>query len=193
MRDVLAVLDDIASQAVAAARPLELRAARPQELEAVFRLRYDAVIAAGWLGADTLPDGLERDDYDDVAVHVVALDSERVAGTARIVVADRLPLEEAYDLALGRDGRPVELDRVVVSPEYRAAGSPLLFGLLGCGWLEARRRGRTGIAGIVSAPVLGRYESLGLRFDVLGPARTYWGEERFPVLLDLEATAALAV
>jgi hypothetical protein len=40
------------------------------------------------------------------------------------------------------------------------------------------------LAGVTSEREITTYRSLGLAFEVLGPARHYWGAERYPVRLD---------
>ena len=190
--EIAEALDSLATAWLEAAAPIELRPAAPRELEAVFRLRYRAVIAEGWAVPDEFPDGLERSEDDDHAVQVVGLSGPELAATSRLVLPGdgrRLPAERFFDVALDPDARLVELDRIVVAPPYRERGHRIFAGLLGQSWRELRARGYEGLVGIVSEPLLERYEGLGLRFARLAPVRPYFGEERFPVLLDARATA----
>jgi hypothetical protein len=47
-----------------------------------------------------------------------------------------------------------------------------------------RARGLGVLAGAATAALIARYGALGLPFEVLGPARRHWGEDRHQVRLD---------
>jgi hypothetical protein len=51
--------------------------------------------------------------------------------------------------------------------------------------MEVRARGFLVLAGVATRDMVLRYQALGLPFEMLGPGRTYWGEERHPVRLDV--------
>jgi hypothetical protein len=73
---------------VARAAPVRFGVVRTdRDVEAVHRLRYEVVVAAGWAPAQAFPDGLERDDDDAEAIHVAGWDADRVVATARIVLS----------------------------------------------------------------------------------------------------------
>lgn len=188
----LNVIDAAARRWAEAARPIDFRIAAADEVDEVFRLRYRTIVEEGWVRPENFPDGLERDEYDDVALHIVGMDGMALAATGRIVFpfAERpLPTEEAFELTEAIPAGFVDLGRTVVKPPYRDNRHRIFAGLLGRSWLEARARGFAGIAGSASAAVIERYGQLGIRLAVLGPASRYWGEERFPVCLDVLATA----
>jgi N-acyl-L-homoserine lactone synthetase len=187
----LELIDSLAAEFTAAARPLEFRMATPPELDEVFRLRFRTIVDQGWARAEDFPDGRERDDFDADAIHIVGIDGPVLAATSRLVLPREnrpLPTEEVFELTAAPGG--ADLGRMVVAPDYRETNHRIFAGLLGRTWLEARSRGVDGLVGSVSAAVIERYGKLGLQLAVLGPARRYWGEERFPVCLDVRATAA---
>src|SRR5262245_42553977 len=67
----LARVDELAARMVAHAAPLEPRiATTAAELAAVYRLRYEVVIARGWGLPSDFPDCQERDAFDARAVQV---------------------------------------------------------------------------------------------------------------------------
>jgi hypothetical protein len=47
-----------------------------------------------------------------------------------------------------------------------------------------RSRGYSVLAGAAAPRTIERLRALGLPFEILGPARRHWGEERHPVRLD---------
>src|SRR5438046_5273515 len=91
----LAQVDALALQFIALAAPIRFDVAHsPAELEAMYRLRYRIAIERGWATPTDLPDGLERDEYDDQALHIAGWDGPTLAATVRVVfpaVGRRLP------------------------------------------------------------------------------------------------------
>jgi N-acyl-L-homoserine lactone synthetase len=184
-----AELDRLSERLLAAAAPIRVAlAATAADREAAYRLRYEQVVASGWAPRETLPPGAERDAYDAAALHVVAWDGDAAAGTLRMVLpapGRRLPVEAAFDLDVEPRGVVVEAGRLVVAPGFRGDPAHRIWGaLLARGWLSVRERGFSVLAGTASAGMVDRLRAVGLPFEILGPARPYWGEERHPVRLD---------
>jgi N-acyl-L-homoserine lactone synthetase len=180
-----AALDRLTEQVIANLAPLSFHAARTAEdVDAVLRMRYECVIALGWGEPGDFPDGRERDEYDEGATFVVCRDGEALAGSLRIVEPESgrpLPIEREFGIRIDPPGEAVDAGRFVVAPEHRGRdGHPVLKGLFCRCWLELRR---LGYKRLVAAPsgVIDFYRRLGLRMTVLGPSKTYWGEERTPV------------
>ena len=192
----LALADTVATRLVARALPVRFRpAASASEVEAAHRLRYATVVEQGWAAPGTLPDGTERDEDDDRAVHVVGWDGDVLAATARLVLpsADRpLPVERDFALTLEPRGAVVDVGRGIVARPYRGPDHRVFLGLLAHCWLEVRARGFRHFCGAVNDAVLARYRAFGLPLTVLGSGRPNWGEERYPVLVDaLECAEAM--
>jgi N-acyl-L-homoserine lactone synthetase len=184
----LAQADERAAKLVAMAAPIEVRVAREAaEVEASFRLRYQAIIERGWMRPEDFPNGLECDHFDKDALHIVAWAGERAIGTARVVLprAGRLlPTEEAYDVIVEPQGRVVDWGRNVVSRDYTGPRYQLFGALLGQSWIETRAHGFDQVCGNASAAVIRLYR-LAVKVVVtpIGPSRMYWGEKRFPFVL----------
>jgi hypothetical protein len=186
--DDLAALDSVTARLVARAAPIRYAiAATEDERRDVFRLRYRAVIDRGWARPEDLPDGLERDADDDRAVLVGAWDGTSPVAAARLIFpsADaQLPVEALFGLIVEPRGRVVHVDRITVDHARGDRDSRLLLGLVSFCWLEIRKRGFRICAGIDSPSIMRYYRRLGLEMTILGPPRSYWGEERFPVRFD---------
>jgi N-acyl-L-homoserine lactone synthetase len=193
---MLAIADMVAREALSRAAPVRFGLARaPKDLEAVWRLRYEVVREKGWSLTDDLAEGLERDTYDEVALHVVARREGRCLATARLVLprADRpLPTEQAFEVEVLPRGVVVDCSRLAVARPERG-GWALLAGLLACCWLECRARGFWRLCGAAEPAVLRLYGLLGVRTTLLGPSRLYWQKERFPVAFDLASSVAGAL
>jgi hypothetical protein len=188
----VAGLDRLSERLLAGAAPLRVAVAgAPGEREAVFRLRYEHVVARGWARPGELPGGLERDAYDEGARQIAAWDGDTLVGTVRLVLprdGRRLPVEDAYDLAIEPRGRVVDVGRLLIAERYRGEPSHRAWGALfaRC-WMETRGAGFTVLGGTATAGMVERFRALGLAFEILGPARLYWGEQRHPVRLDPDA------
>jgi N-acyl-L-homoserine lactone synthetase len=183
----LAQADELARQLVERVAPIRIESAHSMtEREATFRLRYQVTLEHGWGQTEDFPDGLERDAYDDVALHLAAWDASTLAGTARLIfpAPDRpLPTESAFDLTIEPWKQVVDGSRTAVAAGYH--GRTLFVALLASCWLQVRERGFEVIAGAASAGVLALHRAIGFRVDVLGPARPYCGEERLPIRFDM--------
>jgi hypothetical protein len=173
-----AALDALAAR-LAGATPLRVAAATGPEVDIVKSLRDQHVVEAGW------GDG---DDPGDHEVAIAAWDGEALVGTIRLVLPRpglRLPVEEAFDLDIEPRGNVVEIGRLLIPADRRGDPAHLTWGaLFAHAWFEVRARGLGVLAGAAAAGLIARYHALGLPFEVLGPARRHWGEDRHPVRLD---------
>lgn len=188
-------VDALAAQALCWVEPVRFHLAlSTADRDAAYRLRYQAVIGKGWMRPEDLPAGLERDEYDDRATHVLARDGEAVVATARLVFPEagrRLPTEAAFDLRIEPRGRVVDAGRFVVARQYSSLEHRLLATLVAAIWLEVRKRGYSLVcAAFASTAMMRVYARMGLRMEVLAPPRRYWGEERYPVRFDAAASTS---
>jgi N-acyl-L-homoserine lactone synthetase len=183
----LAKVDTFARHALSRLAPLAFGLARSSnELEAVYRLRYEVVMDQGWASPEGLPDGLERDAFDDRALQIVAWDGGELVGTTRLVAPQagcRLPTEQAFDLEIGDRGRVIDMGRTCRAPRRQDSDHRIIWGLLCQSWIELRRLGFVEICGIFSPGMSRFYKRLGFRVEILGAARAHWGEDRYPVLV----------
>ena len=185
----VAALDRLAARLAAAVPGLRIEPARsPAELAAVLRLRYEHVVANGWAAAPQLRAGVEEDGYDAGAVQLGAWDGEELVGTIRIVAPSAgrpLPVELAFGLEIEPLKHVVEIGRLLIAPAHRGDAAHRAWGaLFAHAWMQVRARGFVVLAGAASEQAVARYRQLGLPFEILGPARAYWGEPRHPVRLD---------
>ena len=92
----------------------DLRLARPDDLDAVFALRYAVFV----IGQD-VPVELERDELDAGADHAVALVAGTVVGTGRLVDGR---IDEQGTLEPGTPGTVGTVGRMAVADDARGAG-----------------------------------------------------------------------
>jgi hypothetical protein len=180
---------DALAAALLAAAPLRVApATAPEELDAVLALRHAHVVAHGWADPSALPAGAERDVHDDVAISIAAWDGHALAGAIRVVPpvpGRRLPVEEAFDLVVEPAGRVAEIGRLLVAEDRRGDPGHRAWGaLFGGAWQAVRARGWSVLGGSATPQLVERYRAVGLPFEVLGPPRHHWGEDRVPVRMD---------
>jgi N-acyl-L-homoserine lactone synthetase len=192
MEDPAAIADRVAQKVVAAV-PYRLAAAESEiERGAIFRLRYRTVIEMGWAEPAQLPEGVERNDDDEDAIHIGAWDGDELVGTARTVLPREgvaLPLPREFGLEIDSP-EIVEVGRLVIVPRLRGdAGHALVMALFGQAWLEMRARGFNQLISAVPPRRVDVYRSLGFTIIELGPTREHWGEERIPVRFDVVGSA----
>ena len=187
-KELLDGLDALAHLLIARAAPVRFEVtSSAAEQEQIFALRYATVVEEGWASSAAYPDGLERDAFDAAAVHIAGWQDSELVATARLVFPEQrraLPTEVDFQLTLEPKGAVVDIGRAIVAKAYRSSDHTLFGGLLSRCWLEIRQRGYANLCGAASGWRLERYRQFGLPLRTIGPARPYWGDERYPVFLE---------
>ncbi|MDT7538467.1 MAG: hypothetical protein QOI82_2052 [Actinomycetota bacterium] len=93
---------------------LQVRLAMASDMAAAYALRHEVFV----IGQDVPPE-LERDDLDESAEHVVALDGDRIVGTGRLVNGR---IGEDLRLVDGTPGNVGTIGRMAVAASARGAG-----------------------------------------------------------------------
>jgi hypothetical protein len=172
--------------------PFEYRVATDDSERAVaYRLRAGAVVDRGWCTSDDLPDGMERDVYDDRAIHVIGWDGDVAMSTGRVVIPPGLPTEDACGISVDPRGEVVDVGRMCVARSHQSLEHAAFIGLMCRLYLAMREHGYVVACGMMSAPARTLMGLLGLRLELLGPERTYWNESRAPVRFSLMSAAGL--
>ncbi|HEY3342513.1 MAG TPA: hypothetical protein VGK81_10865, partial [Anaerolineae bacterium] len=183
---VLETLALIATTIISRAHPIRFRLAQTDaEREDIYRLRYITIIERGWAKAEDFPMSAERDEYDDVALHIAGFDGNLLVACARLVFpADSrsLPTERAFDLTIEPRGCVADLSRQIVMRSHSSRQHAIFSALLARCWLEAQARNYNYICGDFTPSMIRLYRHIGLQVTVLGPSRMYWGEERMPIV-----------
>ena len=172
--------------------PFDYRvAADAREREIAYRLRAEAVLDRGWCTADDLPDGMERDGYDDRAIQVVGWDGQVPMSTGRVVLPPGLPTEEACGIVVEPRGEVVDVGRMCVARSHQGLEHAAFMGLMCRLYLTMREHGYRVACGMMSAPARSLMGLFGLQLEILGPERVYWNESRAPVRFSLMSAARL--
>jgi hypothetical protein len=155
-----------------------------------YRIRYAAALDQGWIAAGDFPDGLETDEHDPTAVHVLGWDGSEAVATGRLVFPPHpLPTERVAGLVVEPHGRVADVGRMSVLPTYRSYRQAAFVALLCRLYLEMRAHGYDVACGLMSPRVRNLLRQLGLELEVLGPDRIYWSEPRAPVRFALAVNA----
>ncbi len=154
-------------------------AATAQERAVAFRLRGQAI------GTD-----VDRDVFDEVAVHVVGWLDEAPVSTGRLVCPPHaLPTEQACGLVVDPPGRVVDVGRMCVAADHQSYRHAAFVALLCRLYLEMRERGYATACGMMAPRMRRLMRQLGLTLEELAPDRWYLGEDRAPVRFSLLANA----
>jgi N-acyl-L-homoserine lactone synthetase len=185
-------IDALTARLIARAAPIRFSlAATPEEREAAYRLRARIAVEKSWAGPEDLPGGMERDPYDEDAVHIVGWDGDDLVATARLVFpapGRRLPTEEAFGIDIEPVGHVCDAGRFGITPPYRDPGHRIMTALLSRTWVEMRARGFHLCAAVASLSIVRLYRRFGLSVTILGPELEDQ-DERHPVLLDILGSA----
>jgi len=161
------------------------------ERDIAYRLRAGAVLDRGWCTPEDLPGGLERDEYDDRAIHVIGWDGPVPMSTGRVVLPPGLPTEDACGLVVEPRGEVVDVGRMCVARSHQSLEHAAFIGLM-CRLYQAMRENGFRVAcGMMSAQARSLVGLLGLRLEILGPPRAHWNEPRAPVRFSLMSAAKL--
>lgn len=188
--------DMIAARFMAWAAPVRFRVAQSAvERKAAFQLRYEVVTQQGWARPEDFLDGLEQDAHDPQGVHLLGWDGDKVVATTRLIFPEPgrlLPTEREFELRVAPLGRVVDGGRAIVARTYSDHQHRVFAGLLGYSWFQIKQRGFYYLCGAAIPAMIRLCRSMGYQITLLGPARHYWGEARYPIRFDvLESTPAL--
>lgn len=115
-----------------------------EERNAVFALRYAAALERGWTGAASVTEGLERDEYDEDALLLVARSGDEIVATLRLVVelerVRALLGEHGFAADVPAEGT-IEVGRLTVARPHRKRSRELMVGLLAEGVRATLARG----------------------------------------------------
>jgi hypothetical protein len=176
------LLDGLAERMVTASAYRFAVAAAAEDRVAAYRIRAAAVVEAGWAPPDAFPDGTERDEFDDAAVHVLGWDGGEPFCTGRLVLPPGpLPTEVASGLVVEPRGRVVDVGRMAVLRSHQTFGHGAFLALLCRLYLEARAAGFEVACGMMAAPARSLVARVGLRLEQLGPEHRHHGQLRAPV------------
>jgi hypothetical protein len=142
----------------------------------------------GWVQAEELAGGLEQDEYDPVALHILGWENETPVCTARLVFprpGQKLPTEASFELTVEPQSQVVDVGRFMVSRPYRHVEHRIFMGLVGQCWQEVQSRGFVYSCGTAQLSMLRLFRRFGLVLEVLAPPRLHWGEQRYPFRVDL--------
>ncbi len=160
----------------------------------VLSLRYQVYCEErGFEAPEDHPDGLERDAYDEAAVHFAAIDrlTSRVIGTVRLVLHSEknFPGEQLFDLEtiaaeLCRE-QVGEVSRLALAKRYcrevrqclqrGSEAGEIVGGLFRCMALESGRLGLTHLCAVMSRGLPVLLAKNQINFERIGPEQTYHG------------------
>jgi hypothetical protein len=148
---------------------LEFRIAKSEEeLEKVYRLRYESYVQENYFKPTDFPDMQEKDRFDSVAINFYAYNKSicKMVGAIRLIPYTRLglPLEEIYDISsfTSNGKRIAEVSRRITLEGHVKAN----FGLVQTVFQYSSKHQISDFLFIVNPKDIPQYEKLGARmFD----------------------------
>jgi hypothetical protein len=179
MTEAVGILDGLVAR-ILSTYPYRFTVASADADKAVaFRIRGEVAAAAGWT---SVADGLERDEFDGAAVHVIGWDGPEPVCTGRLVLPPGpLPTEQACRLVVEPARQVVDVGRMAVVRSHQTTEHAVFVALLCRLYLEMRRRGYEVACGMMSRPARRLLRLFGVELEELAAEREYWGELRAPV------------
>jgi N-acyl-L-homoserine lactone synthetase len=166
------------------------------ELQSCYRMRYQVYCQEkGWLSGNDFPDGMESDEYDEKAVHVIAYNEEfQPVGTMRILRNqdfDRLPFQDHP----GFKGKELKLKNFSELSRFIVVGEKnrnyILKGLIRMIYQTSKKLGIDYWV-FVSEPGMIRFlERYRYYFDPLCLPSKYYGGFTLAALCDIRKTEAV--
>ena len=83
------------------------------------------------------------------------------------------------------------MGRQVVARAYSSVQHLVFAALLAQTWLEMHARGFTHVCGDFTPAVTRLYRLMGFQVTQVGPSREFWGEERFPIVVDIASSVPM--
>jgi hypothetical protein len=184
------LLDGLAERVLASFPYRFTVAGSPDERRAAYRIRATVSVEAGWASADDFPEGMERDDFDALAVHVLGWDGAEPFCTGRLVFPPApLPTEVACSTVVQPRGQVVDVGRMAVLRSHQTFGHGSFLALLCRLYREARAADYEFACGMMAPQAMSLVDRLGLRLQHLGPQQLHHGQLRTPVRFVLASNA----
>jgi len=186
----IGLLDHLAERLLAGSPYRFALAESAADRSTAYRIRATASVEAGWALPEAFPDGMERDAFDPVAVHVLGWDGGVAICTGRLVFPPGpLPTGGACGLVVEPHGQVVDVGRMSVLRSHQTFGHGAFLVLLCRLYREARAAGYEFACGMMASPARSLVDRLGLRLEQLGPERMHHGQLRAPVRFVLTSNA----
>jgi N-acyl amino acid synthase of PEP-CTERM/exosortase system len=173
----------------------------PELLKEVFKLRFQVYARErAFINAENYPEGVERDAYDDHAVHFGAFDEEgQIIGAVRLILpsSEKFLIEERCGVLPFEDSLPsrslhAEISRLTISKAFRRSLQPqdaseekpgsyirkvssLALGLCHLMYEECRERGIAHCLALMEKPLALLLKLNGFDFKPIGPPVDFYG------------------
>lgn len=160
-----------------------------REKDLAKRLRYKIFCEElKWIPSEDFPDGLETDEWDDAAVHLIAIREEKVFGTIRLIWPNPLglPIETEWSVSDEvKSSKPVEVSRFAVDNENNYLPHVISLSLIRAAFIHSIEKGVICWVAALDQVVWRMLRSLGIKFSPIGETKIYLGSRTVPGVLTL--------
>lgn len=166
---------------------------QPEHVRMAQALRYAVYCQEkGWVDPGHCDSGLEVDEYDELALHFLALEGDAPVGTTRLLLGDRqhLPAADYLDLdSLGLDLAVVaEVSRLATRRTERSSDLRVFLGLTRLMWEWGMENSMVAWLAIADVPLFRLLERLGMPVVATAESVDYLGSMCVPVAFDMQRT-----
>lgn len=170
----------------------------PEQIQMAQALRYKVFcLEKEWVDASSCENGLEVDEYDELAVHFLVFDeeSETAVGTSRLLLGScqTLPAARFLDLAaLGlRPAQTCEVSRLASLRSARARNFEVFLLLMHAMSMWVAGLDITAALSVADAPLHRMMTHIGMPFVAVGEPVEYLGSECIPSVIDVAGFSEL--
>jgi len=169
----------------------------PAQLRQAQELRYEVYcLEKGWIDPAPFTEGIETDEFDELAVHFLVLDDDGApVGTSRLLVGSRQPLPAADFIDLSSHGvdasECVEVSRMAARRANRSQDLATFLGMTKVMWQWCVDNGVSRWMCVADVPVYLLMKRTGFPFLVIGDRVDYLGSVCVPSLLDVDLVGDL--
>jgi N-acyl-L-homoserine lactone synthetase len=168
----------------------------PEHVRMAQALRYSVYcVEKAWVDAAQCENELEEDEYDDLAIHFLAMEDGAPIGTSRLLLGTRqtLPAAEYFDLeVLGLDPeRVAEVSRLATHATKRSSDLRVFMELTRAMWHWGMENSVSAWLAVADVPLYRLLQRLGMPTIAVAPSIEYLGSACVPVVFDVEATGAV--
>jgi N-acyl-L-homoserine lactone synthetase len=164
-----------------------------EQIESAKRLRHEVFcLEKGWIDQAAYVGDAESDEYDDDAVHFLALENGVPVGTSRYLLGERTELPAAKYLSLEQfDVAPyevVEVSRLATRPQGRSQDAFVFVGLTLRMWEWAMEHSVTVWLAVADVPLYHMLTRMKMPLIAKGRPVDYLGSKCVPIAFDMPKT-----
>lgn len=171
---------------------LDIGMATKSEMDDIFRLRYQIYCVERKYLPNNYPDGMEKDEYDDLSITFRAKEEDKVVGCFRLIDQKNcpiLPIQSHFEISwVPENGtRYVENSRLIVVKDTPYRRHEVMLGLIRVAYQFNKNNNIDYCFAALEPKLLRMLRSLGFPYEIAGKKNFYMGAEIVPTIMSMAA------